>query len=1143
MKSSVLAPPIPKSNQQQLRWGGLSGSSTSLAISHLAEQQKRPLLWITPDQHSAQERLLELQYFTQKLPIALFPDWETLPYDHFSPHEDLVSERLATLSRLTQWQQGIIIAAAPTLMHRLAPWQYRQAHTFLLATQDSLNLEHLRKQLITSGYRHSEQVLTHGEFALRGSIIDIFPMGTPQPFRIELFDDSVESIRLFDPETQRSDRIIDSISILPAHEFPLTEAGIALFRSQWRTQFSGNPLESPLYQSISKGQAPQGIEYYLPLFFERMDTFFDSLANSTQVILSADVYESAKTFWKEVNERYDQCRYDTSRPLLKPSTVFLPIDEWFQAIKPFQQIKLMDPQAQITFDTEPPTELRIDHRRKIPLQAVQQFITQFKGRILFCAESEGRRETLLDLLKEIHIQPTTYSHYHDFLKSKTELGIVVAPLHQGFILSNDKLAFITESQLFGKPPIQRQSRSQRALDPETLIRNLTELTIGAPVVHQNHGVGRYQGLQHIKTGHIEAEYLTLGYADNDKIYVPVTSLHLISRYTGHNPEQAPLQKLGSPQWKKIKHKACQKIRDVAAELLDIYGRRQAAQGFAFPPPDSDFLAFREAFPFEETPDQKKAINAVIHDMNQPHAMDRLICGDVGFGKTEVAMQAAFLAVQGNKQVAILAPTTLLAAQHFDNFKDRFAHWPVSIGLLSRLRTTKEQKETQQQMAAGQIDIVIGTHKLLSPEIKFKNLGLLIVDEEHRFGVRQKETIKSLRANIDILTLTATPIPRTLNMSLVGTRDLSIIATPPERRLAIKTFVRETQPSLIREAILRESMRGGQVYFLHNEVSTIESTANKLQQLIPEARIAIAHGQMRERELEHIMSAFYHQKYNVLVCSTIIESGIDVPSANTIIINRADRFGLAQLHQLRGRVGRSHHQAYAYLLTPLEKALTQDAKKRLEAIANLEDLGAGFILATQDLEIRGAGELLGEAQSGQIQAIGFSLYMELLEEAVTALKSGHDSSLETTLTSGPEIDLHESALIPSDYVFDVNIRLTLYKRLSSCSRADEIQNLKAEMIDRFGLLPIVTQTLFSLAHLKLKTMPLGIQKIDITKESGWLQFNEQATIDPQKIVHLIQTQPHTYQLQGANKLKFTIKANDVNQKIAAIEQIVSKLRSG
>lgn len=1148
LKCSIQRPPLPGSKDNRLLWGSLPGSSASLAVGNLAIQQNTPLLIIAPDMHAAARYRRELAFFTghTDLPILQFPDWETLPYDHFSPHEDLISDRLSTLYRLPKLQNGIIVAALPTLMHRVVPRQYIESQTFLLSVGEKLDLIHIRQQLIAGGYRNVSEVMEHGEFAFRGSIIDIYPMGSTLPFRIELFDDSIETIRTFDTDTQRSIEKMQEIRLLPAHEYPLSEDGITHFRQAWRARFAGNPLDSPLYEHISAGNATPGIEYYLPLFFEKTETFFDYLPENTVIVLCKKLQDKATEFWKEASHRYEQLRYDTTRPLCEPKELFLPVDQCFAKLKPFKQIILQeepleDKPAGTNFSSNPSKDLPMDHREKQPLKALQNYIDKFDARILFCAESMGRREILLDLLNEIQLTPKLYNTWNDFLTDTTTIGITVAPLDHGLQIEEPKIALITESQLFGKQVIQRRLRQRREQDPNAIIRNLTELNMGAAIVHIHHGVGRYRGLRTIKTGDIEGEYLTLEYANQDKIYVPVTSLHLISRYTGSDPENAPLQKLGSRQWEKIKDRATKRIRDVAAELLDIYGRRKAATGFAFPKPDKDFLAFREAFPFEETPDQTLAIDDVINDMTSPRSMDRLICGDVGFGKTEVAMQAAFLAVQATKQVAILVPTTLLSAQHLQNFQDRFADWPIKIAALSRLQTPKEQATTIKGLADGAIDIVIGTHKLLGKEIVFKDLGLLVVDEEHRFGVRQKERVKSLRAHIDILTLTATPIPRTLNMSLIGTRDLSIIATPPEKRLAIKTFVHETSSTLTREAILREAMRGGQVYYLHNEVATIQATAEKLGNAIPEARIAIAHGQMRERELERVMSDFYHQKFNLLVCTTIIESGIDVPSANTIIINRADKFGLAQLHQLRGRVGRSHHQAYAYLLTPPEKVMTRDAKKRLDAIRSMGDLGAGFTLATHDLEIRGAGELLGEEQSGQIHAIGFALYMELLDEAVKALKEGRDPAIKQPLQQGPEIDLHVTALIPETYVMDVHTRLTLYKRLASCDDKDGIQTLKAEMVDRFGLLPEPTETLFKLANLKLKIAALGIKKVDIGKDHGSFHFDENPNVDPSAIVKLIQNAPDKYQLMGADKLRFSVKTDNIDSKIAAASEMVRLLK--
>jgi transcription-repair coupling factor (superfamily II helicase) len=1144
MKISPLNLPAPKSSPHQLRWTGLSGSSLSLALHTLNRSNQAPLVVIADNSQGAHDQLRALQFFAgdKNTQIRLFSDWETLPYDHFSAHEDLISERMETLDHLSKMRHGIVVTTIATIMHRLSPRQHLQSQTFLLSLQDKLDMTKLRQQLVLSGYRNTQQVMTHGEFSVRGSIVDLFPMGAQTPFRIELFDDEIESIRCFDPETQRSIKKIDSIAILPAHEFPLTDEGIETFRTKWRAEFPGNPMDCSIYQAITQGEAPQGIEYYLPLFFDHLESFFDYLPENTQLVFLKDTVKQSDQFWREVNERYEQYRHDTTRPLIAPSHLFLPVDELFNKAKPFTQIKIQD-DAKIDFNAKAGATFQIDHHDKVPLDPVKQYIEHFNGRVLVTAESAGRRETLMDLFHEINIRPKLYESWQHFIDSNDKVGITVANINDGFILDDPAISVITESQLFGQQVMQRRLRKNRQQDPNALIRNLTELTVGAPVVHIDHGVGRYCGLELIETTGIEAEYLTLEYANNDKVYVPIASLDLISRYTGCDADSAPLHRLGSKQWDKAKQAANKRIHDVAADLLDIYSRREASVGFAFPAPDRSFQAFRDAFPFEETPDQRTAIDNVINDMTKPQAMDHLVCGDVGFGKTEVAMQACFLAVNGGKQVAILTPTTLLAAQHGENFKDRFSAWPIRIGILTRLQTAKEQAATINDLADGKIDIVIGTHKILNPNIHFNDLGLLIVDEEHRFGVKQKEKIKSLRSNVDILTLTATPIPRTLNMALSGTRDLSIIATPPERRLAIKTFIHEPTAAIIKEAILRESMRGGQVYYLHNEVATINATADKLQKILPDARIAVAHGQMKERELENVMSDFYHQKFNVLVCTTIIESGIDVPTANTIIIHRADKFGLAQLHQLRGRVGRSHHQAYAYLLAPADKLLTRDARKRLEAITTLEDLGAGFMLATHDMEIRGAGELLGEDQSGQIHAIGFTLYMDLLERTVKELKEGEDTNPDMPLKSlnkGTEIDLHESALIPETYVMDIHIRLTLYKQLSSCQTSDAIQNVKAEMIDRFGLLPEVTQTLFSITHLKIKATPLGIKKIDLGSTHGTLLFDEKPKVDPDKIIHLIQTEPSQYQLQGANKLRLNIESAGKEKKIARINMLLAKL---
>ncbi|PNT88739.1 transcription-repair coupling factor [Coxiella burnetii] len=1148
---SPLQPPIPRSIDNRLQWGNLKGDSVSLAISTLAEKNQGPLLLITPDVHSANYLHRSLPFFSSAdTPILHFPDWETLPYDYFSPHEDIISERLLTLYRLPRLSSGIIISALPTLLQRLPPADHLEKNTFILSVGEKFSLQENRERLISAGYRSVQQVMEHGEYAQRGSIIDIYPMGSPLPYRIELFDDEVTSIRSFDPESQRSVEKIESVRLLPAREYPLTKEAITHFRQSWRAKFLGNPQEAPIYQQISEGEAAAGIEYYLPLFFETTQTFFSYLPKNTTVILFEKLETVAHQFWQEVEHRYEQLRHDLTRPLCPPSELFLSFEQLRIEIKNHTQIKISDAPiigktGQVNFATENFPPLLIDHKASQPFARLKNFLHEITaiqgGRVLFCAETDGRRETLLEFLKEIDTTPQAVKNWRTFLAENTRVGLTIAPLDKGVLLSSPPLAIISESQLFGEQIRQRRLEKERKIDPNLLIRNLTELHIGDPVVHIQHGVGRYLGLQTIKTSDQEAEYLTLQYADNDKIYVPVSSLYLISRYAGADASHAPLQKLGSKQWEKIKEKTQKHIRDVAAELLDIYSRRQAATGFTFSIPEKEYSLFRQAFPFEETPDQSAAINDVIVDMSSKRSMDRLICGDVGFGKTEVAMQAAFIAVQNNKQVAVLVPTTLLAEQHFYNFQDRFADWPVRIAAISRLRTQKQRQQITQELAEGKIDIIIGTHKLLSKDIRFKDLGLLIVDEEHRFGVTQKERIKSLRAHVDILTLTATPIPRTLNMSLSGIRDLSLITTPPAKRLSVKTFVHDYSPVLIREAILRENLRGGQVYFLHNDVATLAATAEKLRTIIPEARLAIAHGQMRERDLERVMSDFYHQKYNLLVCTTIIESGIDIPTANTIIINRADRFGLAQLHQLRGRVGRSHHQAYAYLLIPDQEALTADAEKRLSAISQLDDLGVGFNLATHDLEIRGAGELLGVEQSGQIHDIGFSLYLELLEEAVSALKAGREPQFEKPLHAVSEIDLGITTLLPEDYVPDVNARLILYKRLANCKNKREIQALKEELIDRFGPLPPAAQHLLQSAELRLIANELGIQKINIGSKYGYFHFDKKPAIDLTKLIKLVQTQPQRYQLQGDESLRFILSNPTPQSKLETIYELIKNLK--
>lgn len=1141
---SPLIPPLPKKASDRLRFGNLYGSSFALVVSRIAEQSEGPVLVVTHDNLAATRLEQMVRFFAPELDTLNFPDWETLPYDNFSPHQDIVSQRLWTLFRLPTLKRGVLIVPISTLHQRVPPRTYIEGNSFVFNRGDHINLDEIRQRLTRSGYRNVAQVLEHGEFAVRGSIIDLFPAGSELPFRIDLFDEEIDTIRTFDPESQRSIAIVNKIDLLPAREFPLTETAIKHFRQTWREKFSGDPSQCPIYEDVSQGFTPAGVEYYLPLFFEQTQTLLDYLPNNTNVIRIENVHQSAEGFWKEVGSRYEQVRYDLTRPVLAPNEIYLPVEELFALLNNFARIDLQAAELEegvgkFNFATAVPLDLTINNKAEQPYHLLQQFLMSTKSRVLFCAETPGRREVLLDLLTKIQLQPTICSSWQEFLHHENEVCITVAPLEQGWCCDDPLLTLIAESQLFGYQVMQRRRRKIKAYDSDAVVRNLAELTVGSPVVHIDHGVGRYLGLQTIDIDDVQTEFLTLEYAGGDKLYVPVSSLHLISRYSGVDLEHAPLHRLGSEQWDKAKTKAAEQVSDVAVELLDLYARRAAREGYSFKLPETAYNSFAAGFPFEETPDQQQAIEQVVTDMTAGKPMDRLICGDVGFGKTEVAMRAAFIAVQDGKQVAVLVPTTLLAQQHYQNFKDRFAEWPVNIEVVSRFRSTKEQTEILQKVKEGKIDILIGTHRLIQKDVQFQNLGLLIIDEEHRFGVQQKEKLKALRAEVDILTLTATPIPRTLNMAFSGLREFSIIATPPARRLSIRTFVRERNKSLIREAILRELLRGGQVFFLHNEVQDIERIGEEINLLVPEARIGIAHGQMRERELEKIMADFYHQRFNVLVCTTIIETGIDIPTANTIIIDRADKFGLAQLHQLRGRVGRSHHQAYAYLMTPPKKQMTGDATKRLEAIASLEDLGAGFTLATHDLEIRGAGELLGEDQSGNIQSLGFSLYMELLEHAVDALKAGKDPHLEKPLRSGTEIDLRVTALIPSDYIPDVHSRLIFYKRIANAKDLAALQELQAEMIDRFGLLPQTTKNLFQITELKQYAQALGIRKIDAASAGGRIEFEEKPNLNPMALIQLIQKQPKLYKLDGPNRLRFNWQVEDPNARITQTFELIEK----
>ncbi len=1140
--SVLRLPPLPAASGKQ-HWGNLPGAALSLAIAEAASNAKRFTLLLTADSQSAERLQEELAFFAPELPVLHFPDWETLPYDLFSPHQDIVSQRIATLYQLPELSHGVLVVPITTALHRLAPKRFLLGSSLVLDVGQKLDVEQMRLRLEAAGYRCVDTVYEHGEFAVRGALIDLFPMGSALPYRIDLFDDEIETLRTFDPENQRSIDKVESIRLLPAREFPLKKEAVTGFRARFRERFDVDFRRCPIYQDLSTGITPAGIEYYLPLFYEETATLFDYLPEDSQVFSLPGIEQAAEQFWNDVRNRYEERRVDPERPLLPPAELFMPVEDCFARLKLWPRVvaSQQDVEPGIgreRFPAQALPELAIESKASEPLGKLRQFLDGFPGRVLFTAESAGRREVLLELLARLKLRPQEVEGWGGFLASEERLAIAIAPLDEGLLL--DEVALVAESPLFGQRVMQRRRREKCRDGGDNVIKNLTELREGAPVVHIDHGVGRYQGLVTLEIEGQAQEFLLLQYADEAKLYVPVASLHLIARYTGSDDALAPLHKLGSETWQKAKRKAAEQVRDVAAELLDIYARRAARQGYAFKDPQVDYETFAAGFPFEETPDQQAAIDAVREDLLSAKPMDRLVCGDVGFGKTEVAMRAAFIAVHGGKQVAVLVPTTLLAQQHYNSFRDRFADWPVRVEVMSRFKSAKEVQNAITELADGKIDILIGTHKLLQDDVKFSNLGLVIIDEEHRFGVRQKEQLKALRSEVDILTLTATPIPRTLNMSIAGMRDLSIIATPPARRLSVRTFVMEANNPTIKEALLRELLRGGQVYYLHNDVKTIEKCAADLQALVPEARIAIGHGQMRERDLEQVMSDFYHKRFNVLVASTIIETGIDVPSANTIIIERADKFGLAQLHQLRGRVGRSHHQAYAYLLTPPRKAMTDDAQKRLEAIANAQDLGAGFVLATHDLEIRGAGELLGEGQSGQIQAVGFTLYMEMLERAVKAIRKGEQPNLEQPLGGGPEINLRLPALIPEDYLPDVHARLILYKRIANAADEDGLKELQVEMIDRFGLLPEPTKNLVRLTLLKLQAEKLGITKIDAGPQGGRIEFSADTSVDPMVLIKLIQSQPNRYKFEGATLFKFQVPMERPEERFNTLEALLERL---
>jgi transcription-repair coupling factor (superfamily II helicase) len=1153
----LIQPSLPTSSRQRRSWKAPHGSAFALALAETARTHAGLVVAVARDTHAAHALEAELAVFAgSDVEVLQFPDWETLPYDLFSPHPDIVSQRVAALYRLPTLARGVLVVPVATLMQRLAPRGYVGGSSLVLELRQKLDIANEQRRLEAAGYRNVPQVQEPGDFAVRGALLDIYPMGSPAPYRIELFDDEIESIRTFDPETQRSDHKVDAVRLLPAREFPLTEESAKAFRNTLRERFPIDPRRCPLYQDIKEGATPAGIEYYLPLFFARTETLFDYLADGALFVLGEGALDAADTFWTQTGERYAQRAHDVERPVLPPAELYLTTQQLRERLNGALRVDIVSGDATpdggaaerhaVDLGTQPAPMLPLASKGEEPGEALRRFVAAYPGRVLIAADSAGRREALIEQLAVARLRPQSYAGWREFIGDGNRFGITAAPLEQGFALTEPAITVLTERELHGERVQQVRRRKRAARDPEQVLRDLSELVPGAPIVHIDHGVGRYQGLVKLDVGgraqfgEEPSEFLAIEYAKGDKLYVPVAQLHLVSRYSGTAPELAPLHALGGDAWERAKKKAAQKVRDVAAELLAIYAQREARQGTALAIDRELNEQFGAAFPFEETPDQATAIEAVLADLAAARPMDRVVCGDVGFGKTEVALRAAFAAATAGKQVAVLAPTTLLAQQHFQNFRDRFADWPIRVEVLSRFKSKKEIDAALEKLADGRIDVMIGTHKLVQPDVRFKDLGLVIIDEEQRFGVRQKEALKKLRAEVDLLTLTATPIPRTLNMAMAGLRDLSIIATPPAHRLAVQTFISPYDTALIREAMQREHARGGQVYFLHNDVETIEKTARELAELMPDARIRYAHGQMPDRELELIMLDFYRQRFNVLVATTIIESGIDVPSANTIIINRADRFGLAQLHQLRGRVGRSHHRAYAYLMIPEGRSITADAEKRLEALASLDELGAGFTLATHDLEIRGAGELLGEEQSGQIEEVGFSLYTEMLDRAVRALRQGKVPDFDLTSEHETEIELHLPALIPDDYLPDVNTRLTLYKRIASARDEDALRELQVEMVDRFGLLPDPVKQLFAVTALKLAATPLGIRKLELGASGGRVIFRPNPAVEPLTVIRLIQSQPRVYALDGQDKLRFKLPLEGATERLRAAQDLLRAL---
>ena len=1129
-------------------FGNVQENSLSFVLAAIQSNYTGLVLAIVDSFDLAQRLERELKFFTQHLSVDIlhFPDWEILPYDQFSPHQDIISTRIKTLAQLPHLNAGVLIVPLTTILHRLAAKEFIQKNNLILETKTKVDLKILCKQFTESGYYHTSQVQEHGEYCLRGSILDVFPMGADSPYRVDFFDDEIDSIRIFDPETQRTLEKVSSIKLLVAKEYSLTAEAVSNFRTSWRTEFAGDPTNCQMYLDVSQQNIVPGLEYYLPLFFKDTATIFEYLPKNTLIVKVNDLVLAANEFHQQVNSRYAQYSCDNTRPILKPGKLFLAVDEFFHALKAYQQISLVantieEKSGQINLDYPKIMNIEFKSQAPNPYQDLEKLLDSVAARYLFCVESKGRKEILLKQLYSIGIKPDLVNNWQEFLNSNLQYAITIAPLEQSLWLKEQNIILLTEVELTGFKVMQCRRRKLRAVNQDLVVQNLAELKLGDAVVHIEHGVGRYLGLNLLTVGGYQAEFVTLNYANDNKLYVPVTSLQLISRYSGADLEHAPLHSLGNDRWLREKQKAASKAHDVAAELLEIYARRAAKKGYAFLPPNNDYHTFVNSFPFEETIDQLDTISAVINDLTSARPMDRVVCGDVGFGKTEIALRAAFLAVQSNKQVAMLVPTTLLAEQHYTTFSDRFADFPISIEVLSRFKSKKDLEQVNAKLQAGTCDIVIGTHSLLQPTVKFKDLGLIIIDEEHRFGVKQKEQFKALRAEIDILTLTATPIPRTLNMAMAKIRDLSIISTPPAKRLAVKTFVREYNVALIIEAITRELHRGGQVYYVHNDIATIENTANFLRDLVPSARIAVIHSKMAVRDLERIMEEFYHRKFNVLVCTTIIETGIDIPTANTIILDRADKLGLAQLHQLRGRVGRSHHQAYAFCLIPEWKSVSTDSKKRLAAIELLDTLGAGFNLATHDLEIRGAGELLGDDQSGHLQTVGFSLYMELINDAVRSLQNLQQADLMTRFSNLIDVDLQAAAIIPDNYVADVHTRLILYKRIANARTSEEVDELHAEIVDRFGSLPEVSKNLLKITKFKLQGLALGVKSIKLHKNGGKIEFNPKPNIDPLVILDLIRNEPVCYKLLNSTTISINLDLADFTQRVTFLDQLLAKLK--